>query len=199
MENKTIFSDVKIDTVKLKKVFMNKNILFIIGILGIALIFLSDLSFMKNNKNSSEDITNQESISTNEYITGLENKLSEIIKNIDGAGNVKVMVTLESSEKSVYAVAEKTDLDINQNVEQQSSEKTSYQSDIIIVENENGNKTALKETTLQPQVKGVAVVCSGGDKPSVQNEIMQMVSTVLGVSSNRVCVTKMTILESDNE
>ena len=39
-------------------------------------------------------------------------------------------------------------------------------------------------------VKGVVVVCEGGDLPQVQQRIIEAVTTALNISSKRVCVTK---------
>ena len=47
----------------------------------------------------------------------------------------------------------------------------------------------LKEIT--PTVAGVVVVCSGADDVNVRQRVVDVVTTALGTSSNRVCVTLM--------
>ncbi|MEG2769744.1 MAG: stage III sporulation protein AG, partial [Oscillospiraceae bacterium] len=118
----------------------------------------------------------------------------EMLVTVEGTGNVKVMITIESGEQYIYAQAEKTNSDLSTNdasETKETNEKSTYQSDYIIVEDDSGGKKALTETTLQPEIKGVAVVCEGADNIAVQDNITQMVSTVLGISTNRVCVIKM--------
>ncbi len=42
-----------------------------------------------------------------------------------------------------------------------------------------------------PAVKGVAVICEGGDSPVVAERITKAVTTALAIPSTRVCVLKM--------
>ena len=51
--------------------------------------------------------------------------------------------------------------------------------------------SALVETTWLPEVRGVAVVCQGGDDAAVQARLTEMVSVLLGVSTNRISIAKM--------
>ena len=47
------------------------------------------------------------------------------------------------------------------------------------------------DTHIDTELKGVAVVCEGGDDITVIKRITDLVSVVLGLSTNRICVTKM--------
>lgn len=53
-------------------------------------------------------------------------------------------------------------------------------------------RQALVETAREPEIKGVAIVCEGGDDVAVIKRITDVVSVVLGIPTNRICVTKMT-------
>ena len=44
----------------------------------------------------------------------------------------------------------------------------------------------------EPTIRGVVVVCEGGNSPVVCAEITNLLRTVLNVPSNRVCVSKLT-------
>lgn len=178
--------------IDLKKMFQKlnkKNMLFVLGLLGIALIFLSDFSFHKPEETPAG--AQASSFDSQSYTAQLQIKLEETIAQVDGAGETRVMVTLESGEQTVYACAEKTGTDYTQAGEEKISEKSSYQNDFIMIEDENGNKRALQQTTLEPEIKGVAVVCRGGDDIMVVKRITELVSVLLGVPTNRICVTKM--------
>ena len=54
----------------------------------------------------------------------------------------------------------------------------------------NGAEQALSVTELQPSVKGVVVVCEGGDNKEVQEKVRDAVKTALNITSKRVFVTK---------
>lgn len=48
---------------------------------------------------------------------------------------------------------------------------------------------ALEEGTVPPAVSGVGIVCGRGDDPEVQKTLTELISTSLGIPSNRVFVT----------
>ena len=52
-----------------------------------------------------------------------------------------------------------------------------------------GSKEALLKAEKYPEVRGVLVVCSGGDKPQIQEKVVNAVSTVLDIPTNKVFVT----------
>jgi stage III sporulation protein AG len=45
------------------------------------------------------------------------------------------------------------------------------------------------QTVITPRVRGVAVICEGGDNVIVKQKIIELVSRVLGISSTRISVT----------
>ena len=48
---------------------------------------------------------------------------------------------------------------------------------------------ALEEGTVPPAVSGVGIVCRRGNDPAVQKTLTELISTALGIPSNRVFVT----------
>ena len=110
----------------------------------------------------------------NIYRQQLEQQLSDLIAQVEGAGKTTVMVTLESGEETIYAL----DTLSGQTQEQQTH---------VLLD----DGTALAQTVCTPRVCGVAVVCEGGDDITVIKRITDLVSVVLGLSTNRICVTKM--------
>jgi len=159
-----------------------RKIVIFAGIAGIALIFIS--SFVPSGKKTETAKTTQE-ITAQEYETQLENNLTEIISQIQGAGNAKVMITLEQTEENVYATEDKKSGQTAKDGSEESSEKT-----YLLVKNDDGSESALALTQIQPVVKGVVVVCDGGGDPEIQQNIINAVTTALHVTSVRVCVLK---------
>lgn len=173
---------IKEQLVKLKELLIsNKKIAFIIiiGLCGIVLICLSEVT----NKEAVKTETTTESIKSNEkeYIDNLENKLTDIISSIEDAGQVKVMITLKGSNENVYAVNENIKNDENSN---------NYSNSYVIIDNKN-TKEGIRIKILEPEIRGVAVVCTGGNNPKVVEQITNAVTTVLGIGSNKVSVSKM--------
>lgn len=105
------------------------------------------------------------------YTEALEKRLEEIIGQIEGAGEVSVMITVGGSEEKVY----KSDV----------SESDSKRDEKTVV---LGSKDAILTGTRFPEVLGVLVVCSGGDRPAVQEKVVNAVATVLNISTGKVYV-----------
>jgi len=156
------------------------------GLLGVVLIYLSETEY-------NEQKITEVNMTTEQYRISLETSLTELLSQVDGAGKVKLMITLESGEENVYAVQEKSDSD-EQTVMAQRSEQTqrrlSYENEIVMTD-EGSTKQPVIEKILQPSVQGVVVVCQGADDITVVSNITSAVSVVLNIPTNRVCVIKM--------
>ena len=97
------FKDVNIKKILKNKIPNQKNLpkyALILGISGICIIFFS--SFYTKKQNNPE-IIQQKNMSSEEKRENLEKNLEKIISQISGAGNAKVLVTLESGVKTIYA------------------------------------------------------------------------------------------------
>ena len=113
-------------------------------------------------------------------------KLEKIIGNIAGAGDSKVMLTVETGVEYIYAKDMKVNSEYNHNVKgDEENTKETYEEETKFLELDDG---ALLITEKQPSVKGVVVVCKGADDPIVCQRVLTAVMTVLGVNSTKVCV-----------
>lgn len=170
-----------------------KKVIVCIGLLGIALIFISELFRTNNVKKVTADVSGASS-GTYEYVVQLENNLRDLISSIKGAGNTRVLVTLENSEETIYATEEKKNKEATEDKTDGQMSKKRESDDCekkyIKVRDADGTERALSVTQIQPTVKGVVVVCDGGDIPEVQQKITYAVKTALNITSKRVYVTK---------
>lgn len=140
-----------------------------VGLLAMLLILLSELFPQTSASGSAQ--TAKETQSSAEYQAQLENRLERLISQMSGAGKTTVMITLETGEESIYAL------------DTQSGEMQSQQTHVLL---EDGS--ALTETICVPQVCGVAVLCEGGGDVRVAARITELVSALLDLPSNRICV-----------
>lgn len=173
------------------------RIIVALGLLGMALILLSQ--FIGPDKAGKPADTSTAEFVSEEYIAELEAKLTALIAGIDGVGEARVMVTLESGVEYVYAQEEKRNTDLVREEEPQAasarvSEKENVEQTYIFVE-QDGQQQPLLRMALQPKVQGVVVVCEGADKAQVKQDLIHVVTTALNISSNRVCVVK---IETDS-
>lgn len=84
---------------KLKKVKHIEIYVAIIFVVIILLIYLSNFNSKSNKKTTTENILNDQSIAA--YINNMETNLEEILTNIGGVSNVKVMITLDMAKAEV--------------------------------------------------------------------------------------------------
>ena len=115
----------------------------------------------------------------------VQQRLEEIISQIDGVGECSVMLTFEESERSVYAVEDSVSQEQDR---QTNSGSSSSQKKLVLVENGEGGNQPVLEKTVRPQVNGVVVVCQGAKSMTVCQQVTEAVTTVLGIRSTQVCV-----------
>lgn len=66
---------------------------------------------------------------------------------------------------------------------------------IFLTMDNDGENVYLKNTdtktvSIEPKVRGVVVVCEGGDDPLVVSRVLDAVTKSLNISSDKVCITK---------
>ena len=156
------------------------------------MIFVS--SWFGSGKKNVSDQT-QTAFDAEQYTAKLENKIHTMVSGINGVGKAQVMITLESSTEYVYESEKKetndTAKDYAQGQTKKEQEKNNYERNVILVEGSNGKREALLKTTIEPKVKGVVIVCQGGENIEVEKSITDAVTTALDISSNKVCVVKL--------
>lgn len=168
-----------------------KKIIVFAGIAGMVLILLSSVLPRSPSKTTTQ---NQTDSMNAQYEAKLEERLTSIVSNISGAGKTKVLVTLENGVENIYASDYKKNSDKTEEYDSGITEKTQETTDseesIVMVEGSDGRKQALITTQIEPQIKGVVIVCDGGESASVKQRIIEAVTTALDISSEKVCVIK---------
>ena len=167
--------------------------LLIITILGTAAIILLLLSEFVGNggeKKKTEDTTVAPQTDVQSYSEDIEKRLTELISSMDGAGDTRVMVTLESGAEQVYAENFNNENEASKSDSNETGIKSSAQGEYIILDTGNGENGLILKI-VQPEIRGVAVVCEGAGSAEVRKNVTEAVSAALGISSARVSVTKM--------
>ena len=138
-------------------------LLVVCGMIGLSLIAVgafADFPLGRSEKNSSFSY----------YTAELETRIEELCKSINGIEYAKVLLMLDGGSEYVYA----------QN-EQPSSK------DYVIITNNKSDSTVLVNE-IYPKIRGVAVVCTGGERAEVQMKVTELLSAALGIGSNRIKV-----------
>ena len=170
---------------KLTEKIKNPKILVGLGLIGIVLIFLS--SIIGGGEKTESKETYSDVITAEEYRTQLEESIGEIVKSITGNNSAKVVITLESGVR--YSYADITE-GVSENKSASNSESTSSElkQTYITVKTADGGEQALLVTTEMPEVRGVAIVCAGGDDEDISEKIQIAVTAALNITSKRVYI-----------
>lgn len=114
----------------------------------------------------------QQALSTQE--PELEERLSEILSQIEGAGKVSVLLTPAAGEETLYQINENGD-----------------DRDTVTITDADRNEMGLVRQVNPPVYQGAIVICQGGDQPTVRLAIVDAVSKITGLGADRISVLKM--------
>lgn len=105
----------------------------------------------------------------------LERDMERTLSKIEGAGDVSVVLTLESGSRRILAEDTRT-TDSEENTE------------TVVVSRGSGSQDALLLEEIYPKFRGALVVCTGGKDPGVQLQLLRAVSALTGLSSDSVSI-----------
>ncbi len=112
----------------------------------------------------------------------LENRLAELISCIDGVSDVKVMITLDVSSQTVYEKDESSSHSLSEN----GASGSSTQTEVVLA---GSGKEPVEVGTIQPEVRGVAIVCGGASDPVIREKVANIAAKALNIGMSRVYVT----------
>lgn len=161
----------------------NDRKMLVIAVVMIVGIILTVISSSGSESEEKEQISLQTDkiFNESEYTGQLENKLEEMISLISGAGETKVIVTLECDYETVYAKDGSIEKD---------NDSTDEDSEYIIIDSRDV-QGGLVLKTVTPKIRGVAVVCAGGDSMYVKSAVTDLLSAVLDIGTNHISVSKL--------
>ncbi len=165
--------------------------LAIILLCGVALILLSMPGLFSKDKEEEDKMPavqtgTQDSFSS--YGEKMEKKFEEVLGQVQGIGEVDVMITLKSSEEQVVLKDEPYS---EETVTEQDSGGGSRVSSSISRE----EATVLSEgpyvvKTIQPEIQGIVVIAQGGGDPVTVTQIVEAAEALFNVPAHKIKVMK---------
>ena len=170
------------------------SIIVLLGLAGIVMIFISSSFHPQSTAVHTAEEESSVSSELLDYRTQLSEELGNMLASMNGVGRTKVMITLDGTVRNVYA----TDVDVNgrqtsrkngtdENADNQNTERRSC----IVIRQKDGSEKALTVGQLMPEIKGVLIICEGGDDPRICEEIVRAVSAALDIKETHICVSKL--------
>ena len=117
-----------------------------------------------------------------EGIPTLEERLSQILSQVSGAGTVEVVLTLASGEETLYQTNEDRRTESN---------STSIKTDTVTTTDSTRNETGLIRQINPPIYKGAVIVCQGADNAAVRLALVEAVGKATGLGADKISVLKM--------
>ena len=127
------------------------------------------------------------------YELRLEQRIRDVLKNVDGVGEVDVMLTLFSSSEKVLRVdkersrAATSETDSSGGTRQQADESL-RESTVLVGSSGSGEPVVEKE--LAPEISGIVISAQGGGNASVQKEISEAMQALFGLPAHKIKVLK---------
>ena len=112
----------------------------------------------------------------------LQEQLEGILGQLQGAGQVRVMLAVAQGERIIY----QTDSTYSQ-----SDNHTETRTETILVTDSQRNETGLIYQKNPPVYQGAIVLAQGGDDPVVKLAIVEAVSDITGLGADKISVQKM--------
>lgn len=111
-----------------------------------------------------------------------EEQLEAVLSKIDGAGEVDVLLTYASGERTVFHADERSASDEN-------GQTRDYET--VIITGSDRIEEALVAQVVAPEYLGAVIVCQGAENPSVRLAVSDAVSKATGLRTDRISVLKM--------
>lgn len=150
--------------------------LVLILVIGIVMMLIPS-------KNKAQDTTDsiKDGIMINTY-QDITQELTQVLSQMQGVGQVKVMLTISVGEQTIYQVDENSS---------SNDSGASVQKETVIITGTDRIEQPVVSYVKPPTYLGAIIVCHGADQPAVKLAVMDAVSKITGLSSDKISVVKM--------
>lgn len=144
----------------------------------------------------------EEPPSSDSYEARLEQRVKEILKEVEGVGEVDVMIVLKSTSEKVIQVDDKKGNSVTEEqdtsggtrkIQSQEEEQTT-----VLVNGSSGSAPSTGGTgtspivkkELYPELSGIVITADGGGNPTVRAEISAAMEALFGLPAHKIKVLK---------
>ncbi len=173
--------------------------LVIILILGVIIIIVASSFFGGDGDKNIDQKRQQEEIAYTsnkpfDELMELEERLEQILSEIEGAGIVKVMITGVSDGEVVHAynqMEESRFQEEHSGTESYSkTDEVRQEQELVFMDNGSGIRSPVVTKRIKPEIKGVVVVADGAGNIAVRQNITGAVEALTGIPTYRIQVIK---------
>lgn len=198
-ENKSLTKKRSIEN----KIFKNKtieNLMFFIIILVVTLILVKYIFSGNKKENKNESYEDAKLVSSNEVISNsetenykesLKNDLINILKKIDGVGDVDVLITYSETSKLVPIYNENSSESKTSEEDASGGSRVveSYDSSKEVITDDSSSP--ITEKVIMPKIEGAIIICKGANNIDVKNNVISAVEAATGLKVHKIQVFEM--------
>lgn len=148
----------------------------------------------ENKKLAKEETSELSGDTTTSNSDNIENRLEVILSNIKGVGKTKVLLTYSRTSQVIPIYDE----DLSQSTTEEKDSgggtrtvnETTSKKEVKYEEN-NGVKTPITQSVLNPKIEGAIVTAQGANDANVKTDIIQAVEAVTGLATYKIQVFEM--------
>ena len=149
---------------------------FLILLLGILLMLLP------TGEKKQQQAAQMPQAEATQQVQTLQEQLSALLSQMEGAGKVQVLLTLASGEKTLYQTNEDSVT---------ASQSETKRTDTVILTDSNRNEAGLVRQVDPPTYLGAVVLCQGAENSAVRLAITEAVSNATGLGYHKITILKM--------
>ena len=117
-----------------------------------------------------------------QQLEAIQTEMEEILGHIQGVGQLQLMLTVDRGREQVLA----GDTTLAYSGPTASPEDYSRSSETVVLSGDGGSVVVTQE--VWPKFRGALVVCQGAEDPAVQLEVIEAVSALTGLGSDKISV-----------
>ena len=167
-----------------------ENLVFTIVLLIVTLFIIKNV-FNDNKTDTKENIINIQKSEQANTGQDIEKELEEILSQIKGVENVKVLITYSETEKVVPIYNESTSKSSTGEVDANGGERTVESYDITKEVVSDANQSPITEKVVLPKIEGAIVIAKGAENPTVKENILLAVEAATGLAVHKIQVLEM--------
>lgn len=162
---------------------------------NISNIINDTMEIQKNDSQGKDTEVMTENEIESAYVSYWEDKLENTLSYVEGAGEVKVLITLKESEEKIVEKDGQEELSDTAENDAAGGNRTVGESRIerttIYTIDERGNSVPYVIKTIPPMVEGVVVIAQGADQIMVRQNIIEAIQVLFDIDMNKITVVKM--------
>ena len=184
-----------------------ENLVFLIVLVIVTVVIINTIwngEKKTNKEQTNNDTSKQLAITDNQNLNqnqiqsseekNLEIRLEEILAQIQGVGEVNVLLNYSESSEVVAMYNETSRSSNTQETDTEGGTRNIQETDIqkdIIYQEDNGEKVPITQKIVQPKIEGAIITAKGANQANIKANIIQAVEAVTGLATHKIQVFEM--------